>query len=91
MRGVLIPMLARVDPLFTRTVVMSVCEVVASLHSLRHPAAVVLPRQQGWWEWLVNLAFFPLRFVINTTSEFMQFIGEDVCVCVCVGGGVGGY
>ena len=44
--------------------------------SVRHPVRAVLPRQQGWWEWLVNLAFFPLRFVINTTSEFMQFIGE---------------
>jgi len=51
------------------------CEIIIA-PILRRPVTVVLPRQQGWWEWLVNLAFFPLRFVINTTSELMQFVGE---------------
>lgn len=52
------------------------CSEIAIAPILRRPVTVVLPRQQGWWEWLVNLAFFPLRFVINTTSELMQFVGE---------------
>lgn len=29
---------------------------------------------QGWWEWLVNWAFFPVRLVISTFNELTQLI-----------------
>ena len=59
------------------------------------PQQAVLPRQQGWWEWLNNLALFPLRFVLHTANEVLQVLGgcgfvkrgrvvTGVCVCVCV-------
>lgn len=38
------------------------------------PQQAVLPRQQGWWEWLNNLALFPLRFVLHTANEVLQVL-----------------
>ena len=29
---------------------------------------------RGWWEWLVNWAFFPIRLVISTFNELTHLI-----------------
>ena len=37
---------------------------------------VVAQRQQGWWEWIVNVAIFPLRFVLNAATDLLHFISK---------------
>lgn len=39
--------------------------------------AVVAQRQQNWWEWIVNVAIFPLRFVLNAASDLLQFVSKS--------------
>ena len=36
----------------------------------------VAQQHQTWWEWLVNLAIFPLRFVLNAASDLLQFLSK---------------
>ena len=44
----------------------------------RSRSRTVVAQQQNWWEWLVNVAIFPLRFVLNAASDLLQFISESV-------------
>ncbi len=36
-------------------------------------------RQYSWWDWLVNIALFPIRFTVTTASDLFQFVSE-LCV-----------
>lgn len=40
-------------------------------------SGAVVAQQQNWWEWLVNVAIFPLRFVLNAASDLLQFVSKS--------------
>lgn len=42
----------------------------------RSRGGAVIAQRQNWWEWLVNVAIFPLRFVLNTASDLLQFVSK---------------
>ena len=42
----------------------------------RSRSGAVVAQRQNWWEWLVNVAIFPLRFVLNTASDLLQFVSK---------------
>lgn len=37
---------------------------------------VVAQQQQSWWEWFVNVAIFPLRFVLSAATDLLQFVSK---------------
>ena len=43
---------------------------------------VVAQRQHGWWEWLINVAIFPLRFVLNAATDLLHFVSKWLPVSV---------
>jgi hypothetical protein len=40
----------------------------------------VVAQRQNWWEWLINVTIFPLRFVLNTASDLLQFVSKSLCI-----------
>lgn len=39
-------------------------------------------QQQGWWDWLMNLALFPLRFTVTSASDLFQLLSELLYKCL---------
>ena len=52
----------------------------SSAPHVRLREGVVAQQQQGWWEWLVNVAIFPLRFVLNAATDLLHFISKLLSV-----------
>ena len=40
----------------------------------------VIAQRQNWWEWIVNVAIFPLRFVLNAASDLLQFVSKSLTI-----------
>ena len=45
---------------------------------VRSRNGAVVTQRQNWWEWLVNVAIFPLRFVLNAASDLLQFVSKSL-------------
>ena len=52
--------------------------VTSPSNSGRSRNGAIVAQRQNWWEWLVNVAIFPLRFVLNAASDLLQFISKSV-------------
>jgi len=75
-----------IRPIFTAT--PPVPEAPPLLQSLSQSANIAQPppgistrrrevvRRQSWLPWTLNLAFFPLRFVMSAANEIFQFVGK---------------
>ena len=46
-----------------------------SMHMRAHEG-VVAQRHQNWWEWLVNVAIFPLRFMLSAATDLLHFVSK---------------
>jgi len=54
---------------------------MGSSNSQRSPRAAsgisrgAVVRREGWVEWMMNLAIYPLRFILSATNELFQLVG----------------